>query len=1231
MNEQLCRCYRCVLTTGIWISPSSLVVFHELPEEEKSLEQSATIVKKSELQKSKGPDKPAGQVVTRTKRIRLQSRGEFLISVCLSDQDTVIGKKCSPSTVHVHIHSCDDDDIIGSDGTRRSPSEAFSSLRSGRIDKENSGSPKPVLSFESVLGLGARGIIIPDEEVPDNLGVGWSICMWAWFWEEDLGNQIRSLFFKGTGKKNDQRRTPSAWINPGDRKLLLRVSGNSSDDLGGESTSSLPVREWTNLCFTFNNVSYIRTMQNSLSSNESAAIPEVSYELKFYMDGILDAYIGMKIAEPIFHNNGPLYIGTDPTFPGTPVLIARLKIWNVVLSPENVEQGFQDWRPIFDPFEASTTSWRAYMSLSNSFKSSDELSQDAPEKNLYKSVSLGTTLIKYMERYTKDRSGMVPRMNRQEAKIIVQNAYQKLEDCKLKNLIGVFEDLERACADGTGDKDACLILGEWLLQPGRDYCSHEVEHYLKALVSSGNNINVLDVNSHLNISKVNPIIASTNDSDFTAPRRDTATARRLIAASSVLQGGNGKSFYLWGWMMLGGIGAAGGIEEFVLGNIIYQAAAKIDPSILTENAETASLKWALQMAEARWSVHGSGEPQQIGTTKQPAHVHSLAPSSMAGLGMLHLAAALGEPEAWAALGFRYSEGYSVPEDVSSASWYLRWASDVASDQYNARGNQPFHEIHRLNADTIDVVEKGQRGDDDKLIRYQEMRAEEGHVPSMMAMGDLLYYGARGLERNQGRALQYFQRAAEKGHTPAMASAANMYLRGEGTDQDNETAIYWYEKAAAKNSTRELNGLGYMYFFGNGVTKNQSTAIKYFTNSAALHKDGDSLFNAGYCHYNGFGTNESLKEAIRYFKDAAESFGHFEAIHLLGQMYSEGTQVSRDPKKALMYLKPAVGMGSWGGIMRKGFDRYLARDHDGAVIHYLRSLNVGFPPAAANAAYLMDRRLASLNIISGSITSRSFEVKEGIVVPTIQSTNIIDADVFMAKWKSFQSLYVRHWYEFALSRGEESVLLPLGDYLLHGTGGFTHDVTTAMALYSKASAKGNAQASYNLGYLYETGVKDILPRDDERAIQYYQRVLELAPKDGLHIVPVYMAVSRVHMKKWLREYKVDIFDSDTSQESAETLAFSTYTETAASLGNSFWTRLLRWSLEPNAERATGDEKTSSYGSGFGKDGISSLLRVDRPSNGHKSYNREIVYLLHITCIGTTISYSNVQKALLLRLN
>ena len=56
-----------------------------------------------------------------------------------------------------------------------------------------------------------------------------------------------------------------------------------------------------------------------------------------------------------------------------------------------------------------------------------------------------------------------------------------------------------------------------------------------------------------------------------------------------------------------------------------------------------------------------------------------------------------------------------------------------------------------------------------------------------------------------------------------------------------------------------------------------------------------------------------------------------------------------------------------------------------------------------------------------------------------------------------------------------------------------DYKRALSLYEKASSLNYAEAQFNLGYLYETGVKGnggtIIQADKEKAIQYYSLAAE----------------------------------------------------------------------------------------------------------------------------------------------
>ena len=191
---------------------------------------------------------------------------------------------------------------------------------------------------------------------------------------------------------------------------------------------------------------------------------------------------------------------------------------------------------------------------------------------------------------------------------------------------------------------------------------------------------------------------------------------------------------------------------------------------------------------------------------------SSSPSSSASssLALYHLAAVHGDTEAQLALAHRYHKGIGGAEyDCETAAFYYMAVADKSSVESTMGGAETVHDHVLLTAKAEDAgIDKGEKGEDDELIAYQRLRAEEGHVPSIMAMGDLYYYGGHGLARDQAQALQYFQQAAGAPHFNDAAEVAvgNLFLKGEGTKANLTTAMNFYEKAAAKNNTRALNGL-----------------------------------------------------------------------------------------------------------------------------------------------------------------------------------------------------------------------------------------------------------------------------------------------------------------------------------------------------------------------------------------------------------------------------------------
>ena len=231
------------------------------------------------------------------------------------------------------------------------------------------------------------------------------------------------------------------------------------------------------------------------------------------------------------------------------------------------------------------------------------------------------------------------------------------------------------------------------------------------------------------------------------------------------------------------------------------------------------------------------QPQSPSASATTTRTSSSA-SASSSLGLYHLAAVHGDTEAQLALAHRYHRGIGGAEhDCETAAFYYMAVADKSLAESTMGGAETIHDHVLLTAKAEDAgVDKGEKGEDDELIAYQRLRAEEGHVPSIMAMGDLYYYGGRGIVRDQAQALQYFQQAAGAPHFDDGAEVAvgNLFLKGEGTEANLTAAMMFYEKAAAKNNTRALNGLGFLYYHGNeegGLKPNRTRAFKLFLRAA----------------------------------------------------------------------------------------------------------------------------------------------------------------------------------------------------------------------------------------------------------------------------------------------------------------------------------------------------------------------------------------------------------------
>jgi hypothetical protein len=242
---------------------------------------------------------------------------------------------------------------------------------------------RPVFSLAGIAATGAKGLRIPPGNLPPSArggdgggGGSWSASFALWLDLDavaveppgDAGAAFRTLLFHGPGG-GSQERTPSAWLAPGSRRLLLRASRYApayEPDVGAESVSPLPARAWVHVALVFTNhsqrggaaagrqqpdASGDGAVANdelerprhtndktpplrAIDSDDTAAPAAVEstaaapiYTMELWLDGTLDTRLTYHAPGVVGANDGPLWVGASEGFRGLPALVAGLQLY----------------------------------------------------------------------------------------------------------------------------------------------------------------------------------------------------------------------------------------------------------------------------------------------------------------------------------------------------------------------------------------------------------------------------------------------------------------------------------------------------------------------------------------------------------------------------------------------------------------------------------------------------------------------------------------------------------------------------------------------------------------------------------------------------------------------------------------------------------------------------------------------------------------------------------------
>ncbi|ETV98310.1 hypothetical protein H310_09012 [Aphanomyces invadans] len=196
------------------------------------------------------------------------------------------------------------------------------------VVSEDMADPQPAPSFQ-VRGMvaldGVHALHVPNSSVPRTWS--WSLVFWVYLSQDATGTH-RTLFYKGPG--HNQHRTPSAWLQPDDRRVILRVSAEDNMDVGMTSKTALPLHEWVLVGFAFRNHSADRSQTGG----------NKTFAYVYTVNGNVDTEMNVHNSV-VLDNDGGLYLGGNPWMDGMRGFMQNIRLYTTALTVHQIQTMFQ--------------------------------------------------------------------------------------------------------------------------------------------------------------------------------------------------------------------------------------------------------------------------------------------------------------------------------------------------------------------------------------------------------------------------------------------------------------------------------------------------------------------------------------------------------------------------------------------------------------------------------------------------------------------------------------------------------------------------------------------------------------------------------------------------------------------------------------------------------------------------------------------------------------------------
>lgn len=358
------------------------------------------------------------------------------------------------------------------------------------------------------------------------------------------------------------------------------------------------------------------------------------------------------------------------------------------------------------------------------------------------------------------------------------------------------------------------------------------------------------------------------------------------------------------------------------------------------------------------------------------------------------------------------------------------------------------------------------------------------------------------------AVSLFEKAADKGHPEALHQLGLCYLHGIVVKENPEHAFKLFT-SAAKESPEAMNQLGRCYELGIGTKRDLEAAFKCY--EIASKSNMDALIRLGSCYERGVGTEQEMTKAKECYEQAHKAGNIHAACHLSRcireQMGSDIHEQAVALTNAENLVKDLAKEGhaeaqfEYGNVLlasSTGKALYLIRDQSELqriLLYFEQAAQQGYAPAQHECAklYQAQGKKSKANEWFKKAAIQGYEPAVSALLTQKPSPGLITIyKKAVASGSSIAQLeLVKYFYKQAdLSTIEDSFKA------FHKLS--EEAQTLALKFYdSQDTQKGlssNLQAVQKCreGLRYEHGIG--VKKNPERALELYQKALEIAPKD-----------------------------------------------------------------------------------------------------------------------------------------